>query len=77
MQAGGDLYAQNCAACHGADGKGGIGKELHSIYDTTSLKETVSLIERPIGVVMPRFYPSVLNETQVQQVAAYIRATFR
>jgi mono/diheme cytochrome c family protein len=77
LQAGTDQYAQNCAACHGADGKGGIGPNLHSIYNTTSLKETVALIENPIGVVMPRLYPATLTDAQVQQVAAYVRATFR
>ena len=77
LQAGADLYAQNCAACHGADGNGGIGANLHSIHNTTSLRETVALIENPIGAVMPRLYPSTLTDAQVQQIAAYVRATFR
>jgi len=76
MQAGQQLYAENCAACHNADGTGGIGANLHHIGTTTSLRQTESLIKNPIGVVMPRFYPATLSDVQVRQVSEYLRTTF-
>ncbi len=33
-EAGADLYAQQCAACHGADGRGGLGPSLRTILLT-------------------------------------------
>ena len=76
MQAGQQIYAENCAACHNADGTGGIGANLHHIGTTTSLRQTEALIKNPIGVVMPRYYPATLSDVQVRQVSEYLRTTF-
>jgi mono/diheme cytochrome c family protein len=73
--AGAQLYAANCAACHNAAGTGGIGPNLHTVSTGMSLGQTVSFIEKPSGA-MPKLYPGTLSEAQVGQVAAYIRATF-
>jgi mono/diheme cytochrome c family protein len=73
--AGAQLYAANCAACHNAAGTGGIGPNLHAVATSMSLSQTISFIEKPAGA-MPKLYPGTLSEAQVGQVAAYIRATF-
>jgi mono/diheme cytochrome c family protein len=76
LQAGQQLYAENCAACHGADGTGGIGPNLHYMAKTTSFRQTAALIKKPIGVVMPKLYPDTLSDLQVNQVSEYLRTTF-
>jgi cytochrome c553 len=71
------LYAANCASCHGATGEGGVGPSLHGIATKKSPDATVAFIESPSGGIMPKLYPSALSAAQVQEVAAYIRDTFR
>ena len=71
------LYAENCASCHGANGEGGVGPNLHGIATKKSLDATVAFIENPSGGIMPKLYPSPLSAAQVQEVATYIRETFR
>ena len=75
--AGGQLFAANCAACHGATGQGGVGPSLRQIGTHKSLAETVAFIEDPSGTVMPKLYPSTLSAGQVEQIATYIRQTFQ
>ncbi len=75
--AGKQLYATNCAACHGASGQGGVGPSLKNIAQRESTAKTVAFIESPTGAVMPKLYPATLSAAQVQQVAGYIRTTFR
>lgn len=69
------VYAANCAACHNANGTGGAGPTLHNVGTTKTLAQTVDFIEKPSGT-MPKLYPATLSAAQVQDVAAYIRATF-
>jgi cytochrome c553 len=70
------IYAANCAQCHGANGGGGVGPSLHGIATRKTLDETVAFIENPSGI-MPRLYPATLSTVQVQEVATFIRDTFR
>lgn len=72
------LYAQHCAACHGADGKGGVGVPLalpgflataHDDY----LKQTIRA-GRP-GRVMPAFQQ--LSEAEVNAIVAHVRGFAR
>ncbi len=70
------LFAANCAACHGANGEGGAGPNLHGIATRKSLADTIAFIENPSGA-MPKLYPDTLSATQVQEVATYIRTSFR
>jgi cytochrome c oxidase cbb3-type subunit 3 len=73
-KSGAALYAQHCAACHGADGNGGVGVPLtlpdfqYSVTDDF-LKKTIRL-GRP-GRVMPAF-PSLNNE-DLEKLVKYIR----
>jgi mono/diheme cytochrome c family protein len=76
LQAGQKVYATNCAACHAADGTGGVGPSLHGLATRMSLDQTVTFIENPTAP-MPKLYPGTIPAEQVQDVATYIRATFR
>lgn len=73
--AGRQVFIANCAACHNADGTGGVGPSLHQVGKTKTLAQTINFIKNPAGA-MPKLYPGSLSEVQVQDVAAYIRATF-
>lgn len=72
---GGHLYRQNCAACHGAEGKGGVGVPL-SLSDFLAgvpdsyLYKTIKH-GRP-GRVMPAF--SNLSNSEVNAIVAHIRS---
>lgn len=71
---GGDqVFAAHCATCHGANGEGGVGPNLHGIATRKTLAQTVAFIENPSGGIMPKLYPSQLTEAQVQQVATFIQ----
>ncbi len=75
---GAKLYAQNCAACHGEKGDGGIGIPLslpsfHASVDNDYLKQTI-LRGRP-GRVMPSF--GFLNDDEVTAIVAHMRAGYK
>lgn len=72
------LYAQNCAACHGEGGRGGIGVPLAlpSFQATVSdnyLRKTIRM-GRP-GRVMPAF--STLRDDEVDALVKYLRSGYR
>lgn len=70
--AGEEIFAANCAACHGAHGEGGsIGPSLHYENRRMPYDAVVSWIEDP-QPPMPRLYPKPLSERQVRDVAAYV-----
>jgi mono/diheme cytochrome c family protein len=68
------IFTQNCAQCHGADGtQGGVGP---SLKDEKSKKDTaaaVAWIKNP-QPPMPKLYPSPLDEKDVADVAAYVES---
>lgn len=69
MQAGQVLFAQNCAACHGAHGEGGIGPELApDSYPDDSLFELIYGGIPDNG--MPAF--AALGSTKVWQLVNFI-----
>jgi cytochrome c553 len=70
------IFAANCAVCHGATGEGGAGPSLHGIAKQKTLDQTIAFIENPSGG-MPKLYPATLSAEQVRDVAAYISETFR
>jgi cytochrome c oxidase cbb3-type subunit III len=73
IEAGSVLFANGCAACHGADGHGGRGPNLrervfwHPVDDETLYKA----IEKGIAGGMP---PANLPEEQNWQVVAFVRS---
>lgn len=75
---GAKLYAQNCAACHGESGSGGIGIPLslpsfQSAVDDAYLKRSIRL-GRP-GRVMPAF--SQLQDVEVDAIIKHLRSWYR
>lgn len=73
--AGAKLYAQNCAACHGESGTGGIGVPLalpsfQATIDDNYLHKTIRH-GRP-GRVMPAF--TQLKDDEVDAIVKYIRS---
>ncbi len=69
------LYAQQCAMCHGADGKGGIGPDMTDpkyIYGKSQADVVESITNgRPNG--MPAFGPK-LTEAEISALGEYVRA---
>lgn len=69
------LYENNCASCHGGDGKGGVGVPislpsfLHSVPDSY-LEKTIRY-GRP-GRVMPPF--KYLSDAQIQAIVGHLRS---
>ncbi|SLN46615.1 Cbb3-type cytochrome c oxidase subunit CcoP [Roseivivax jejudonensis] len=73
---GGQLFADNCAACHGEDGRGmrelGAPNLTDAIWlygsDADSVRQSIS--EGPYGVMPP--WGARLGEAEVRAVAAYV-----
>ncbi len=75
---GAKLYAQNCAACHGESGNGGIGIPLslpsfHATIDDDYLRQTIRL-GRP-GRIMPTF--AKLTDEEVDAIIRHLRSVYK
>ncbi|MFO7825641.1 MAG: cbb3-type cytochrome c oxidase N-terminal domain-containing protein [Cyclobacterium sp.] len=74
IEAGGELYAGNCAACHAMDGGGGVGPNLTDEYwiHGGDIKDIFSVVK--YGVVEKGMIPwqDQLSPEQMQQVSSYI-----
>lgn len=70
------IFASNCAMCHGTHGEGGIGPSLQDESTRKDLSEVVAWIKDPTPP-MPKLYPSPLSESDVQAVAAYVQTLKR
>lgn len=72
---GAKLFAQNCAACHGSDGRGGVGVPLAlpDFLGSVSDRFLIATIRhgRP-GRVMPSF--KQLSDAQVRAIVAHLRS---
>jgi ubiquinol-cytochrome c reductase cytochrome c subunit len=68
---GADVFAQNCAACHGASGQGGVGPALKGESTRKDTSAVAAFIKAPIAP-MPKLYPGVLNEADVGAVATFV-----
>jgi mono/diheme cytochrome c family protein len=68
---GSTLFAQDCAACHGATGAGGVGPALKNEGLRKSPAAAEQWIENP-APPMPKLYPSTLSAQDVADVAAYV-----
>jgi mono/diheme cytochrome c family protein len=69
---GSDVYAQNCASCHGASGSGGgIGPTLRHEHERMSVTQIDAFIRNP-RPPMPRLYPSTLDDEELAAVAEYV-----
>jgi mono/diheme cytochrome c family protein len=74
LQAGGQLYAQQCASCHGAQGETAFGPASLKLQSPTFLAEK-SLLEIAGGMTRGDIHASVqLTDAQRFEVADYVRA---
>ena len=78
--AGQELYADNCATCHGTNGEGGIGPALNSRdLLTSTMDETLAGLTR-FGVpssIMPAWgqaFGGPFTDEDINQLVAYVRA---
>ena len=67
------LYAQQCASCHGASGKGGIAQAIDSPENCPSCASQSSLAAY-IDAEMPDSNPASCTGSCAQDIAAFIRA---
>ncbi len=80
ITAGRELYQQNCAVCHGAQGEGLSGPPLNSkqFLTTVSDEQMFSLIRTGIpGTSMPAWaqdFGGLFTDQEVRQLVAFIRA---
>ena len=71
---GASVFAQNCASCHGAAGAGGgIGPVLKGEKQRKDYAAAIVWIKNP-QPPMPKLFPSVLSQNDVQDVAAYVES---
>ena len=71
VEHGKQLYAQNCAVCHGPQGQGGEGPPLRGELARKDSARLQAWIKKP-APPMPVLYPKPLNDDDVADVAAYV-----
>jgi putative heme-binding domain-containing protein len=76
--AGKEVFDSQCAWCHGTDGDGGTGPNLHGrLRHATDYKSIVDIVINGVpGTEMPSF-KSPLTERNARQVAAYVQSLSR
>jgi ubiquinol-cytochrome c reductase cytochrome c subunit len=68
-----ELYTRNCAACHGAGGVGGISGAGVTVPDIAGLDPVATFQGTRVGPFeMPGFSEQVLDDSQVEDIAAYL-----
>lgn len=65
------LYGQICAVCHGSEGGGGTGPSLKGLSQRFDAEAAATFIMHP-SPKMPAFYPQVLSERDVKDIAAFV-----
>jgi cytochrome c oxidase cbb3-type subunit 3 len=77
LRIGGRLFANNCATCHGSDGRGGSGfpnlTDEDWLYGGDPTTIELSILNGRSGL-MPAFAPAIGGEEGVRQVVAYVRS---
>lgn len=73
---GATIFAQNCAACHGARGQGGVGPSLIGESARKNFVQAVMWIKHP-KPPMPALYPQTLSERDVRDVAEFVETLKR
>src|SRR5262249_27330641 len=78
IAAGKDVFDSQCAWCHGTDGDGGTGPNLHGkLRHATDYNSIVDIVMNGIaGTEMPSFR-SPLTERSIRQAAAYVQSLSR
>jgi mono/diheme cytochrome c family protein len=73
---GSELFARNCARCHGPDGKGDSGPNLTSEKRKAKWRDSSQPIANKItkgGFIMPSFKKK-LTPAQISAIAEYVRS---
>jgi mono/diheme cytochrome c family protein len=73
LDRGKQIYLQNCAACHGASGEGGVGPALKGEHTRKDREQAIAWIKDP-QPPMPKLYPAPLSDRDVANVAAYVES---
>lgn len=73
---GAELYAANCARCHGSQGEGIIGPSLAGVAQTFPEVDGQIAFVSNGGGGMPRF-ADLLSETDIKAIVEYTRSTFK
>jgi mono/diheme cytochrome c family protein len=71
---GAQLFAANCASCHGADGSGGVGPQLsggRALRDFPNEADQITFVANGRGI-MPGF-ATALSPAQLKAVVGYTR----
>src|SRR5262245_58651403 len=63
---GGELFTANCATCHGAEAKGGIGPNI------TCKTDVLTTVRTGKGVTMPAFPASILPDADVSAIQGFL-----
>lgn len=63
------IYTQVCAACHGQDGKLGVGGAKDLSVSTLTHQQVVAMISQGKGLMQP--YEGVLSEQEIEAVATF------
>jgi alcohol dehydrogenase (cytochrome c) len=71
VAAGRRLYGQVCEACHGPDGNLIADKRLSTLASRLDRPATINYLKEP-RAPMPKMYPDLLNEQNIQDVAAFL-----
>ena len=64
------LFGHFCATCHAPDGRGGIGPDLTKLGDAAVVR---TFVKAPVAP-MPKLYPAVLSDENVDDIAAHVAA---
>ena len=74
LDAGKQLYATNCASCHGPQGQGGIGPNMADNYyiHGAGINDLMSIIINGVPIKGMISWKGILNEQQMTQVASYM-----
>lgn len=67
------IFEENCSACHGAQGQGGMGPSLVGESARKNMQQAIAWIKNP-EPPMPKLYPSTLNERDARDVAAFVES---
>lgn len=71
-QLGKNVYASNCAACHGANGGGGVGPAVIGNTNIPQIYHNASQLLSYIRTTMPQSSPGSLSLQLYQQVLCYL-----
>lgn len=82
-ESGEDLFANNCARCHGAELQGGVGPSLTNVFDRHSEEQILAILRHgilvPTGAVMPPWQEAYMyqgarySDDALQRIVDYLR----